>query len=33
MSRNHIHCAVGLSGDKAVTSGEYRLARWFLNIH
>lgn len=22
MTRNHIHCAVGLAGDKAVTSGQ-----------
>lgn len=25
MTRNHIHCAVGLSGDKAVTSGRSRV--------
>lgn len=25
MTRNHIHCAVGLSGDKAVTSGMFKV--------
>ncbi|ORY92572.1 putative tRNA 2'-phosphotransferase [Leucosporidium creatinivorum] len=32
MTRNHIHCAVGLSGDKAVTSGMRTTANLFIYL-